>query len=84
MAEAKNGLATEIEKFVANTMEYIKERYPLLIDGIGAPALRTDSMAGTPWSSSGATATARTWPRCGPISANASRSWWGSTAAPTR
>ena len=41
MAEAKTGLATEIEKFVANTMEYIKHEYPLLIDGIGAPALRT-------------------------------------------
>src|ERR1019366_164474 len=41
MAEAKTGLATEIEAFVANTMEYIKHEYPLLIDGIGAPALRT-------------------------------------------
>lgn len=41
MAEAKTGLATEIEAFVANTMEYIKTEYPLLIDGIGAPALRT-------------------------------------------
>ena len=41
MAEAKTGLATEIEAFVANTMEYIKTELPLLIDGIGAPALRT-------------------------------------------
>ncbi len=41
MAEAKTGLATEIEAFVANTMEYIKHEYPLLLDGIGAPALRT-------------------------------------------
>jgi uncharacterized membrane-anchored protein len=41
MAEAKAGLAIEIEAFVANTMEYIKHEYPLLIDGIGAPALRT-------------------------------------------
>jgi uncharacterized membrane-anchored protein len=41
MAQAKTGLATEIEAFVANTMEYIKHEYPLLIDGIGAPALRT-------------------------------------------
>jgi uncharacterized membrane-anchored protein len=41
MAEAKTGLAAEIEAFVANTMEYIKHEYPLLIDGIGAPALRT-------------------------------------------
>jgi uncharacterized membrane-anchored protein len=41
MAEAKNSLATEIEGFTANTLEYIKHEYPLLIDGIAVPALRT-------------------------------------------
>jgi uncharacterized membrane-anchored protein len=41
MAAAKTRLAVEIEAFAANTLEYIKHEYPLLIDGIGAPALRT-------------------------------------------
>jgi uncharacterized membrane-anchored protein len=41
MTAAKAHLATEIEAFAANTLEYIQHEYPLLIDGIGAPALRT-------------------------------------------
>jgi uncharacterized membrane-anchored protein len=41
-AAAEAGLASEIEAFAANTLEYIKHEYPLLIDGIGVPALRTD------------------------------------------
>jgi uncharacterized membrane-anchored protein len=41
MAEAKTNVAAEIEKFATNTLEYIKQEYPLLIDGIGIPELRT-------------------------------------------
>lgn len=41
MTEAKANVATEIEAFAANTLEYISREYPLLIDGIGVPALRT-------------------------------------------
>ncbi len=41
MAEARAGMAAEIEGFAANTLEYVKREYPLLIDGIGVPALRT-------------------------------------------
>jgi uncharacterized membrane-anchored protein len=41
MAEAKTNVSTEIEAFANNTLEYIKHEYPLLIDGIGIPALRT-------------------------------------------
>ncbi len=41
MAEAKNNVAAEIEAFATNTLEYIKHEYPLLIDGIGIPELRT-------------------------------------------
>jgi uncharacterized membrane-anchored protein len=41
MAEAKVNVAAEIEAFATNTLEYIKQEYPLLIDGIGIPELRT-------------------------------------------
>ena len=41
MDEARTGMAAEIEGFAANTLEYVKREYPLLIDGIGVPALRT-------------------------------------------
>jgi uncharacterized membrane-anchored protein len=41
MAEAKAKVAAEIEAFATNTLEYIRHEYPLLIDGIGLPALQT-------------------------------------------
>jgi len=41
LAEAKTNVSAEIEAFATNTLEYIKHEYPLLIDGIGIPALRT-------------------------------------------
>jgi uncharacterized membrane-anchored protein len=41
MARARAGLAAEIQAFATNTMEYITREYPLLIDGIAAPPLRT-------------------------------------------
>ena len=40
-AAAKVGLATQLEAFVANTMEYLKRERELLIEGIGVPELRT-------------------------------------------
>jgi uncharacterized membrane-anchored protein len=39
--EAKAGLATQLEAFVANTMEYLKRERELLIEGAGVPELRT-------------------------------------------
>jgi hypothetical protein len=36
-----NGVAAEIEAFAANTLDYIKHEYPLLIDGVGIQPLRT-------------------------------------------
>ena len=40
-AEAKVGLATQLEAFVANTMDYLKRERDLLIEGVGVPELRT-------------------------------------------
>ena len=40
-AAAKVGLATQLEAFVANTMEYLKRERELLIEGVGVPDLRT-------------------------------------------
>ena len=42
MAEAKAGVAAQIEAFVVNTLEYMKNEGALLIDGIQVPALRTN------------------------------------------
>ena len=39
--EAKAGLATQLEAFVANTMEYLKRERELLLEGTGVPELRT-------------------------------------------
>jgi uncharacterized membrane-anchored protein len=39
--QAKAGLATQLEAFVANTMEYLKRERELLIEGSGVPELRT-------------------------------------------
>ncbi len=41
MAEARTHLSAEIEAFAANTLEYIKHEYPLLIEGFDLPQLRT-------------------------------------------
>ena len=41
MAEAKAGVAAQIEAFVVNTLEYMKHEGALLIDGIQVPPLRT-------------------------------------------
>nr|WP_203886252.1 putative cytokinetic ring protein SteA [Planotetraspora kaengkrachanensis] len=41
MAEARAGLAVQIEAFAANTMEYVKRERDLLIDGVGVPDIRT-------------------------------------------
>jgi uncharacterized membrane-anchored protein len=41
MAEAKAGVAAQIEAFVVNTLEYMRCEGELLIDGIQVPELRT-------------------------------------------
>lgn len=41
MSEAKTGLATQLEAFAANTMEYMKRERALLLDGVGVPEVRT-------------------------------------------
>lgn len=41
LAEAKAGLASQLEAFVANTMEYVKRERDLLIDGVGVPDIGT-------------------------------------------
>src|SRR5439155_27363747 len=41
MVEAKSGLATQLEAFAANTMEYMKRERALLLDGVGVPEVRT-------------------------------------------
>src|SRR5437764_126507 len=41
MAEARAGLAVQLEAFAANTMEYLKRERELLLDGVGVPVVRT-------------------------------------------
>ncbi|WP_084958177.1 putative cytokinetic ring protein SteA [Thermoactinospora rubra] len=41
MAEARAGLAVQIEAFAVNTMEYVRGEGRLLIDGVGVPEIRT-------------------------------------------
>jgi uncharacterized membrane-anchored protein len=40
-AEARAGLAVQLEAFAANTMEYLRRERDLLLDGIGVPDIRT-------------------------------------------
>ncbi|MFS2292183.1 MAG: hypothetical protein FWJ90_05705 [Actinomadura sp.] len=41
LTEAKAGLSSQLEAFVANTMEYVKRERDLLIDGVGVPEVST-------------------------------------------
>jgi uncharacterized membrane-anchored protein len=41
MAEARAGMATQLDAFAANTMDYIRRERDLLFDGIGVPDIRT-------------------------------------------
>jgi uncharacterized membrane-anchored protein len=41
MAEAKAGVATQLQAFVANTLEYMTREGELLMDGLTVPQLRT-------------------------------------------
>jgi len=41
-AEARAGLAVQLESFASNTMEYLKRERELLLDGVGVPDIRTD------------------------------------------
>jgi uncharacterized membrane-anchored protein len=40
-AEARAGLALQLEAFAANTMEYLKRERDLLLDGVGVPEIST-------------------------------------------
>jgi len=42
MAEARAGLAVQLEAFAANTMEFLRRERDLLLDGIGVPEIVTD------------------------------------------
>jgi uncharacterized membrane-anchored protein len=42
MIDARSGLATQLEAFAANTMEYMKRERELLLDGVGMPEVKTD------------------------------------------
>ena len=42
MHEAKSGLVGHLEAFAGNTIEFIRSESPLLIDGIGIPAVDVD------------------------------------------
>lgn len=41
MAEARAGLAVQLEAFAANTMDYLRRERDLLLDGVGVPEVRT-------------------------------------------
>ncbi len=42
MAEARAGMAEQLEAFAENTMEYVRRERDLLFDGIGLPKIHTD------------------------------------------
>lgn len=42
MAEARAGLAIQLEAFASNTMEYVRRERDLLLDGVGVPEIRTN------------------------------------------
>jgi len=42
MLDAKAGLATQLEAFAANTMEYMRRERELLLDGVGVPDITTN------------------------------------------
>jgi uncharacterized membrane-anchored protein len=42
MADARAGLAVQLEAFVANTMEYLRRDRDLLLDGVGVPEIATE------------------------------------------
>jgi len=41
MAEARAGVAVQLEAFAANTMDFLKRERDLLLDGVGVPEIRT-------------------------------------------
>jgi uncharacterized membrane-anchored protein len=42
MLDARAGLASQLEAFASNTMEYLRRERDLLLDGIGVPDLKTE------------------------------------------
>ena len=41
MADAREGLSTQLEAFASNTMEYLRRERELLLDGVGVPDIKT-------------------------------------------
>lgn len=41
MTDARTGLAAQLESFAATTMEHLRREHPMLLDGVGVPAVRT-------------------------------------------
>jgi uncharacterized membrane-anchored protein len=41
MAEAREGLSTQLEAFASNTMEFLRRERDLLLDGVGVPDITT-------------------------------------------
>src|SRR5205814_1914628 len=41
-AEARAGVAVQLEAFASNTMEYLRRERDLLLDGVGVPEIRTE------------------------------------------
>lgn len=41
MANAREGLALQLEAFASNTMEYLRRERELLLDGVGVPEIKT-------------------------------------------
>ena len=85
MEDARAAIGTELERFAANTLEYIEKEARLTFEPLdAAAAAHRSSRAATRSSSCAATTTAPTSPRCARTSASTSRCSSGSTAAPTR
>ncbi len=42
MAEARAGLAVQLEAFAANTMDFLRRERDLLLDGVGVPEIRSN------------------------------------------
>src|SRR5664280_682799 len=83
MAEARAGLAIQLEAFASNTMEYVRRERDLLLDGVGVPEIRTNLTGRHVLIVVRGTTIARTWRRCDPTSGSTARCSSAWTAGPT-
>ena len=83
MADARAGLAVQLEAFAANTMEYLRRDRDLLLDGVGVPEIALSLTASTCLSSFADTTTAKTSSHCSGTSAPTARCSSVSRVAPT-